>query len=64
MEETQTGFSAYLPDIDGCIATGQTIKEVEVNIKEALEFHLEGLRLENKSLPIPHSYSNYIQVSA
>ncbi|VEN74715.1 hypothetical protein EPICR_40302 [Candidatus Desulfarcum epimagneticum] len=43
VEKTKTGFSAYSPDIDGCIATGATTEEVEKNIKEALEFHLEGL---------------------
>ena len=63
-EETKTGFSAYSPDVFGCIATGKTKKEVETNIKDAIEFHLEGLRMENISLPVPHSYSTYVQISA
>lgn len=46
IEETKTGYSAYSPDVPGCIATGETKDEVERNIKEAIEFHLEGLRLE------------------
>ncbi|MDD9886885.1 MAG: type II toxin-antitoxin system HicB family antitoxin, partial [Gammaproteobacteria bacterium] len=45
-EETKTGYSAYSPDVPGCMATGETKDEVECNIKEAIEFHLEGLRLE------------------
>ena len=42
IERTDTGYSAYSPDIDGCIATGETKDEVEKNMKEAIEFHLEG----------------------
>ena len=55
VEETKTGYSAYSPDVAGCVATGETKDEVERNIKEAIEFHLEGLRLEN---------SNYVDVTA
>jgi predicted RNase H-like HicB family nuclease len=64
VEKTETGFSAYSPDIDGCIATGNTKEEVEKNMKEDLEFHLEGLALEQLSMPEPHSYSNYLEVMA
>jgi predicted RNase H-like HicB family nuclease len=41
-EETETGFSAYVPDVPGCIATGETLEETEKNINEAIQFHLEG----------------------
>jgi predicted RNase H-like HicB family nuclease len=51
VEKTKTGFSAYSPDIDGCIAIGNTKEEVEKNMKEALEFYLEGLALERLSVP-------------
>lgn len=64
IEETSSGFSAYTPDIDGCIATGKTKREVEELMKEAIEFHLEGLEIENQSKPIPHTYSSYIEVVA
>ena len=47
VEKTNTGYSAYSPDIDGCIATGGTKEEVEKNLKEAIEFHLEGLAINN-----------------
>jgi predicted RNase H-like HicB family nuclease len=43
IEETGTGYSAYSPDLDGCIATGQTREEVEREMQEAIEFHLEGM---------------------
>ena len=46
IEKTETGYSAYSPDIDGCVATGATKDEVEKNMKEAIEFHLEGLAME------------------
>jgi predicted RNase H-like HicB family nuclease len=64
IEETATGFSAYSPDVSGCIATGASRKEVEKNIKEALEFHLEGLALEKLEIPQAHAYSNYVDIIA
>ena len=62
IEETSTGFSAYSPDIDGCVSTGQTREEVEQNMQEAIEFHLEGLRMEGYKIPEPHSYPAYVEV--
>jgi predicted RNase H-like HicB family nuclease len=44
VEDTVTGFSAYSPDLDGCVATGVSRGEVEKNMREAIEFHLDGLR--------------------
>lgn len=64
VEETGTGYSAYSSDIDGCVATGSTKDEVEKNMKEAIEFHLEGLKLEKQEIPRPNSYSDYLEVSA
>ena len=46
IEKTGTGYSAHSPDLDGCVATGATKQEVEQNMREAIEFHLEGLRHE------------------
>ena len=63
-EKTGIGYSAYSPDIDGCVATGSTKDEVEKNMKEAIEFHLEGLKLERQEIPRPNSYSDYLEVSA
>jgi predicted RNase H-like HicB family nuclease len=64
IEETSTGFSAYSPDLAGCVSTGPTRQEVEKNIREAIEFHLEGMRLEGMEAPDPHAYSTYIEVPA
>ncbi|MDX8377926.1 MAG: type II toxin-antitoxin system HicB family antitoxin [Mariprofundales bacterium] len=64
IEETSTGFSAYSPDVNGCVATGNTKKEVENNMKEAIEFHLEGLAIERQKIPVPHSYSHVLEVIA
>ncbi len=64
IEKTKTGFSAYSPDVSGCIATGKTKKEVEKNMQKALEFHLEGLALENQKIPKSHTSSNYLEVRA
>ncbi len=64
VEETDTGFSAYSPDLAGCVATGISKEDVETNMKEAIEFHLEGLREEGIAIPVPHSYSQYLEVSA
>ncbi|TAL63473.1 MAG: type II toxin-antitoxin system HicB family antitoxin [Bacteroidetes bacterium] len=51
IEKTKSGFSAYSPDILGCAATGKTKKEVEKNMYEAIQFHLEGLTSEGLHLP-------------
>lgn len=64
IEPTQTGFSAYSPDLPGCISTGQTRYEVENNMHDAIEFHLEGLREEGYPIPKPSSASSYIEVAA
>ena len=61
VEKTNTGYSAYSPDIDGCIATGATKEEIHVNMHEAIQFHLEGLKLEGISIPEPHTYVEYHQ---
>ncbi len=64
IEETATGYSAYSPDLDGCVATGSTRSEVERSMREAIQFHLDGLREDGERLPAPHSYSTYCEVPA
>ncbi|HEX8238053.1 MAG TPA: type II toxin-antitoxin system HicB family antitoxin [Abditibacteriaceae bacterium] len=64
IEPTGTGFSAYSPDLPGCISTGGTREEVQANMHEAIEFHLEGLREEGYPIPEPLSASAYIEVAA
>lgn len=64
IEKTGTGFSAYSPDLQGCIATGATRKQVESAIKKAIAFHLHGMRAEGMRVPAPRSYSTYVEVPA
>ncbi|MDP2816005.1 MAG: type II toxin-antitoxin system HicB family antitoxin [Rectinemataceae bacterium] len=52
---TSIGYSAYAPDLPGCIATGKTIDEVRTRMREAIEFHIEGLQLEALPIPAPTS---------
>jgi predicted RNase H-like HicB family nuclease len=64
VEETSTGYSAYSPDLPGCVSTGRTREDVEHNMRGAIDFHLEGMRLEGMRVPDPHTYSAYIEVPA
>ncbi len=64
IEESTTGFSAFLPDLPGCIATGSTRDEVENVMREGVEFHLEGLREAGEPVPPPRSTATYVEVAA
>jgi len=64
IEKTGTGFSAFSPDLDGCISTGNTRGEVEKNMKQAIEFHLDGLREEGDTIPEPSTESAYLEVAS
>lgn len=64
IEKTSTGYSAYSPDIPGCVSTGPTKHAVKLNMRAAIEFHLEGLRLEGEEIPMPHSSSAYVPIGA
>ena len=57
-------FSAYVPDLPGCVATGRTVAETEVAIREAIVFHLEGLREDGSPVPPPTSRVDYVEVAA
>lgn len=64
IEETRTGFSAFSPDVDGCVATGPTRMDVERQMKGALELHLQGIREDGGQPPRPRSYSTYLDLPA
>ena len=64
IEETATGYSAYSPDLPGCVATGGTRAEVEETMGGAIKFHVEGMHAEQMVVPPPHSYSMYVEVPA
>ena len=63
IEVTGTGFSAYSPDLPGCVSTGATRKEVEANMKEAIEFHIDGLKEDGYTIPEPTAESAYLEVA-
>ncbi len=64
IEETSTGFSAYSPDLPGCVSTGATREDLERNMQEAIAFHVDGLRKSGDPIPEPHTYSSYVEISA
>jgi predicted RNase H-like HicB family nuclease len=53
-EKTNTGYSAYVPDLPGCITVGLTKKDIELNIQEAILLHLEGMQEDGADIPIPN----------
>ena len=64
VEQTRSGYSAYSPDLDGCVATGATRAEVEDQMREAIELHLDALRQGGGTIPSPKAYSTYVDVPA
>lgn len=64
IEKAEGNFSAYVPDLPGCIATGATVAEVESQIREAIAFHVEGLREDGLPVPGPKSQVEYVDVVA
>ncbi len=64
IEKAENNYSAYVPDLPGCVATGATVEEAEQLIKEAIEFHLMGLREDGVPFPQPSSQVEYIEVAA
>jgi predicted RNase H-like HicB family nuclease len=64
IEEGQTSFGAYAPDLPGCVAVAETREEVLQLMQEAIEFHLEGLQEDGVPIPKPSSSSAYIKVDA
>jgi len=64
IEKADNNFSAYVPDLPGCIATGASLQETELSIREAIEFHLEGMREDGVPIPPPSSQVEYVEVTA
>lgn len=64
LEEGPESWGAYVPDLPGCVAAGESKAEVLKLIREAIEFHLEGLKEDGDSIPQPHSSIETIQISA
>ena len=64
IEKAGDNYSAYVPDLPGCIATGATISEVEAQMREAIAYHLEGLRADGLPAPQPASQVSYLEIAA
>ena len=64
VEDAGANFSAYVPDLPGCVATGATVAETELAIRAAIEFHLDGLREDGSPIPPPSSKVEYVEVAA
>jgi predicted RNase H-like HicB family nuclease len=64
IEKTESNYSAYSPDLPGCVATGKTREDAETNMYEAIHLHLEGLREDNLAIPENASYAEIMAVAA
>jgi predicted RNase H-like HicB family nuclease len=64
IERAENNYSAYVPDPPGCVATGATVQEAESQIREAIEFHIAGLREDGIAVPQPASRVDYVDVPA
>ena len=60
IEEAAGNYSAYVPDLPGCVSTGDTVEEVETNIREAIRFHLDGMREDELAIPEPKVLCEYV----
>ena len=63
IEKGPNNYSAYVPDLAGCVATGKTLAEVKAEIRDAIAFHLEGMREDGTPITPPSSRADYVEVS-
>ena len=61
IEKADGNYSAYVPDLPGCVATGATIAEVESEIRDAIRFHIDGLKADGAAVPEPTSIADYVE---
>jgi predicted RNase H-like HicB family nuclease len=61
IEKAGDNYSAYVPDLPGCVATGDTVEAVEINIREAIRFHLDGLNDDGLPVPQPTAIAEYVE---
>lgn len=64
LEKSPRNYAAYVPDLPGCVATGKTRREGEQRIREAIEFHFDGMGIEKLPIPKPSTWAELIEVSA
>jgi len=61
IEKADGNYSAYVPDLPGCVATGATVSEVESEIREAIRFHIDDLKADGIAVPMPTSLAEYVE---
>lgn len=64
IEKTERNYAAWVPDLPGCVATGDTVAEVEANMRGAIEMHIAGLREDGEAVPAPSSAVEYVEIAA
>ena len=64
IEKADNNYAAYVPDLPGCVATGQTVEETEQQIREAIDLHLRGMREDGLPIPEPRSSVDYVDIAA
>jgi predicted RNase H-like HicB family nuclease len=64
IEQGDLNYSAYVPDLPGCVSTGRTLDEVKAEMREAIAFHLEGMRKDGLPIPPPTSRATYVEIAA
>jgi predicted RNase H-like HicB family nuclease len=64
IEKAEGNYSAYVPDLPGCVATGATVEEAEAEIKHAIAFHIDGMKEDGLPVPTPTSKVEYIELAA
>jgi predicted RNase H-like HicB family nuclease len=64
VEQGEASWGAYVPDLPGCVAAGETREEVLQLIRDAIEFHIEGLRESGEPIPAPHSFGELVEIDA
>jgi predicted RNase H-like HicB family nuclease len=63
IEQGNHNYSAYVPDLPGCIATGKTVEEVKANMREAIRMHLEGMIEDQEPIPLPQTMADYVDIA-
>ena len=61
IEKADGNYSAYVPDLPGCVATGPTVQAIEAEIRDAIRFHIEGLQADGVDVPEPTSIAEYVE---
>ena len=64
IEEGERNYAAYVPDLPGCVATGDTLEETRREIREAIEFHIDGMREDGLAIPKPTTQVTYVEIAA